>query len=379
MLFVCITLVLLADAVLGAAVDTGVIRLATAPDATAGAASEVQKSALVGKLLVSALLLAPLALFRSQLSELLFHDPSHGLLLILAVLSLAATLLLRSVQTYFQLTGRFTLYGIAEIVQGAIKFGGAAVLLWTATATPLSILGVYVAGPLISALVLAVLFASPLLTAEFRMDRLRTLASITRWYICAAAVGSLTTRMDLLILSAQAGPKAAGIFSAAQALIIGFHLLGAYMGVVIAPRIQPLWQAGRLEGIYWRFQAVAVVFCAFAFFLFPWALGLASGLLPASYREASIVVPTLLPSALMSIMNFPWTVTLLMFTQSKSIFLMELFAIPALYLVYSYGIARFGPLGAAGITSFYAVAKTLIFQWLASRTLRLPLVPVAAS
>jgi O-antigen/teichoic acid export membrane protein len=377
MLFVCLTLMILIDAVLGAAVDTAVIRITTSRGETGTPDSEeVQKSALVGKLVATCLGLAPVIAWREPLSQILFQTKIQGDLLMMTVVGLGGLQLFRSIQTYYQLNGQFARYGIVDASHSLIRFGGVGVLIWANSATPFRILACYAAGSLVVGGLFLHESAVPLLRARFSFHRLRELFTYVKWYLCAAAVGSLTSRMDMLLLSAQQGSRAAGIFSAAQAMVIVFQVLGAYMGIVFAPKVMPLLNKGRLAGIYWRFQAVVVVLCVVIFVSFPHALDHLGWLLPPSYYEARPVVVTLLPSALMSMANFPWTITLLLFFHPRLMFFLELLALPILFFLYRSEIAAHGAWGAAWVTSGYALAKTAVLQLLAWRTMRDFSVPV---
>jgi hypothetical protein len=79
---------------------------------------------------------------------------------------------------------------------------------------------------------------------------------------------------------------------------------------------------------------------------------------------------TLLPSALLSMANFPWTITLLLSFHPRLMFFIELLALPILFLLYRTGIGAYGIWGAAGVTTGYAMAKTAALQFLAWRTMR---------
>ncbi len=369
-LFVCLTLVTLIDGILGSAVDTGVIRLATGQGLDVQGGGSVQKTALLGKLGTTLVVGIPVLIWRDSLSEFIFRSPGHGWLLVMTLLTVGALLAFRSVQTYFQLSGQFGLYGLAELLQSSIKFGGSFALVWSGLGSPTSILLCYLLGPLLASGILVLFAARPLWAVPFSSRQLSELFRLVRWYLCAAAVGSLTSRMDVLLVSSQQGARAAGVFSAAQALIIVFHLIGSYSGVVCAPKVLPLYREDRLAGVYWRFQLAVAGLCIAVLLFFPPAVDLFAGWLPATYGESRPIMITLLPSALMSVANFPWTVTLLLFFHPRSLFFCELVALPVLAWLYRFSIGRNGAIGAAFVTTGYALTKTVAFQILAWRTIR---------
>jgi len=174
-------------------------------------------------------------------------------------------------------------------------------------------------------------------------------------------------------VSSLSGAAQAGVFSAAQNLTVPFQLLGQYLSVVFTPRIMPLWSSGRLERVYWLFQCGALLLCLAGLAAFLLGIGLLiPGVLPASYLPAAAVAKWLLPAALTAIINFPWTVPFLLFTHPRFLFAMDAVALLVLSGIYYVAILRHGALGAAIVTTSYALLKTGVFQFLAFRTLRRP-------
>ena len=372
-LFVCITTVLLSDALLGAAVDVGVVRLVTAQTADRTRAMEVQKAALIAKSVAFLLLAVPLFIWSDALSKALFHRPGESGLLRLVAISVFGLLALRSVQTYCQVSRNFALYGAADLLHTAAKFGGIGCLLAIGVATPQTVLTCYALGPLLVAVAFLATVSRRVLLVPFRWEAVRELVAVAKWYLGAGAAGSITSRMDLLMVSAVAGTAQAGLFSAAQVLVLGFQLLGTYLGVVFAPRIIPLWKAEQLRSVYWRFQALAGAGCLLFYVVA--LLGteaLMVRLLPSAFHAAKVIVLLLLPSSLMALVNFPWTVSLLLFAHPRLLMALDVLALPVLVALYYASIAGYGAVGAAVVTSCYALVKTGLMQIVALRTLSKP-------
>jgi O-antigen/teichoic acid export membrane protein len=371
-LFVCITGIILGDAVVGSALDVAVVRLATSVrDVGSDRSLEVQKTAMVAKLLGFVLLALPVGIWARRLSAVLFHQDSDPRLLMLSACALFGLLALRSIQTYFQIAGRFLLFGVADSLHSVARFGGTGALLALGVATPANVLMLYALGPPVVVLALLPTAARDLLAARFSNRALRELTNILRWYLGAAAAGSVNSRMDIMFVSALAGTAQAGIFSAAQVFVIPFQLIGMYLGVVLAPRIMPLWEKGLLGPLFFRFQAWAGAASIATFAIAFLAAGkLTAVLLPHRFASASGIVLLLLPSSLMALMNFPWTVTFLMFTHPRLLFLAEICAVPILVIAYRLSIASYGAAGAAAVTSGFALAKTALYHIVASWTLR---------
>lgn len=362
---VCVTMILLVDAITGAAVDMGVVRLAPAYRSTDPAHGlRIQQAALLGKPIALLFLLLPLLIARDQVAGLLFdgREVASGLLVvtITAVLGLA---ILRSIQTHLQVEGNFRAYGMADVILNAIRYGGVGILLWTAVATPWRVLSLYAIAPFAASAVTFLTSGRKLFTLRIDRTALSELIATVKWYAGATAVGSFITRMDLLMVSTYAGVREAGIFSAAQVLTLVPQLIGMYMGVVFGPKIMPLYRENRLAPVYRRIQVALVIVCG-VLMIVAWAGAAPLGdlLLPAAYDGATQVFLLLLPSALCSLLNFPWTVSLLLFLRPRLILLYDLCTLPFLFFAYTWAIREGNALGAAAVTTGFAVAKTIFFQ-----------------
>lgn len=372
--FVLLTAIVLCDGIFGIAVDMAVVRLVTggAGPQTAEALS-VQKTALVAKWIACLVLAIPAIAWSGNLSALLFSSPAEASLFGIAALAVAGVLTLRSVQTYLQVNGRFAQYGSAEALHGLLKFGGMAALAWAGMATPVRVLWFAAAGPAVVAAAYLLGACRPLLAAPSTRSGARGLLTVAPWYLGGAAAGSITSRMDLLLLSSQAGAAQAGIFSGAQNLTVPFQLIGQYLGVVFTPRILPLWKSGRLARVYWSFQAALLALCLVLFGVFSATIGwVIPALLPASFQGSAAVAQWLAAAALAALLNFPWTVSLLLFTYPRSLLVLDAVAIPILVMLYTNAIGHSGAIGAAMISSGYAIFKTVIFHAFALRALRGP-------
>jgi len=209
-----------------------------------------------------------------------------------------------------------------------------------------------------------------LTTPMSRGDVMRLL-QLFKWYIGGAATGSVTSRMDLFLLSASAGSYQAGLFSAAQTMTVSFQLLGMCLGVVFAPRVMPLWETGRLYSVYARFQLLTTLLAGVCYVL-ALAAGAAitSRIVPASFGGTSTLVLILLPASLTSLINFPWTVSFLMFTRPRFLMCFDAGALLILGFVYWQAVERYGAAGAAAVTSVFALFKTSVLQILAVITMK---------
>lgn len=371
--FVCFAVLMLCDGILGAPMDVAVVKLSTA--STNGAVSaeslSVQKTAMALKWLSCVVLGVPSILLASPVSRLLFHTEEQSRTIAITVLAVVGLLTLRSIQTHFQIGRRFAIYGSADLVHSSMKFGGIALLLVLHGATPASVLWCVAAAPAVVSIAFLCFAARPLASAPISLSAARHIFGISKWYVGGAAAGTTTSRMDILLVSSLAGAPQAGIFSAAQNLTIPFQLLGQYLSVVFTPRILSLWRSGRLMRVYLYFQATTLLICLVSGTAFVLAIGhLVPRLLPATYLPGAVVAKWLVPAALAALLNFPWTVPFLMFTHPRFLFFLDAVALAVLLPLYSFAIGRHGALGAAAVTSGYAVLKTFLFQILAVHTMR---------
>src|SRR5256885_4010418 len=105
----CIAGILLADSIVGSAVDMGTMRLASATSSTESHA--VQKHAIYLKLIACGIAFAFVYLFGFQIWFALTRGTSGGPLLLLSCTAGTGLLLLRSAQIHAQIEGRFVTYG----------------------------------------------------------------------------------------------------------------------------------------------------------------------------------------------------------------------------------------------------------------------------
>jgi O-antigen/teichoic acid export membrane protein len=371
-LSVCLVAILLSDSIIGGATDSAVLRLAPLYNEKLPEKSlQYQQTGLNLKLLVAGVLAIPVLLLTKPLSELLFQNSSGGRFLALSVVALFGMLALRSAQMHFQVNRRFTPYGIADLLNSALKFGGLGVLLVVAQPTIFGVLGLYALAPALVTIGILTVSARPMLRAPFSIGVLAELAGTVKWYLATAMTGTIIARMDLFLVSMIAGVREAGIFSAAQAIALVPQLVGTYVAVVFSPRIMPMWEAGTLKSLYWRFQA-AITALAIGAFVIAWFSmhGFAQWIFPASFARSGEAILVLLPAGLAALVNFPLTILLLLFLRPKLLFVLDCILLPALVGAYVWVIPHYGAIGAAAVTSAVALLKTAIMQGLAWKLLR---------
>jgi O-antigen/teichoic acid export membrane protein len=369
---VCLSCVLLLDSVFGSAIDMAIFRLAPLYRESQPLRSrQIEQAGLLLKPVVCLLMLGPLTILLPALSRLLFQDPSHGLALLMAFGALLGLLMFRSMQVHFQIEHRFAAYGVADVTHTAVRYTALGILLALGLATPVSILGCYLASAFLVTAIGLHAWTRPVLAAPFNRSAVGELGSVLKWYLPTVVVGSIASRMDVFFVSSLAGVGEAGIYGVAQMFALVPQLMGTYAAAVYSPRILPMWRAGGLTKTYFRVQTLLVAISA-AVYLLTWtAIGpLGSRLLPADYQRAKDVILWLVPSGLAAMINFPLTIPLLLYTHSRLLLAADMVCIALAVFVYYLAVPGHGAAVAAAVTSGIAFLRLLFYQGVAVRLLR---------
>jgi len=371
MLSVCLATVVLCDSIFGSAIDMSIFRLAPlCRGRNPLAALQIQKTGLLIKPVGALIAILPITLFGRKLSQVLFQTPDAAPLLYWTLAALLGSLLIRSTQVHFQIEHRFRLYGVTDLLDTFVCFGSIGILLVAGVRSPGKILAVYAAVPItVSAIILATL-ARKMAVTRVGSETTRALLRTLKWFLITVIAGSLLSRMDLFFVSAFAGVREAGIYSAAQIFAMLPALMGLYMSAVFSPRVMPLWQEGKLKPIYLRYQAALVVTAMLIYLLSLLLLTrVTSHILPESFRRSNDVIIALLPAGLCAFLNFPWTIPFLLYLRPKLLLLMDCIGLMILVPLYIEIARHAGAVGVATLTSGAMLVRTLIHQWLAWRML----------
>lgn len=369
---VCLSGVLLSDSILGGATDSGVLRLASSSSAGSLLRSlQFQQAGLVLKLAGVLLVAIPAFFLARRISLLLFQTGEDVRYLGMSCLALIGMLVLRSVQMHYQVSGRFLAYGASDLGSSVLKFGGIGILLLLSRPSPGWVLALYAIGPLAIAAWILTSSGRSLISTPFSGGAFRELISHVKWFLAVSATGTLMARMDVFILSSMDGVGSAGVYSAAQMIVLIPQLMGSYIAVVFSPRIMPMWESGTLRKLYQNFQlgiiSVAVIAFLAAVVLMPQVSDI---LFPKAFHRSGPVILALLPSGLCALVNFPLTILLLLFLKPRLLVALDCIFLPILLFAYGWAIRSYGVIGAASITSAAALIKTAIMQTVAWRMLR---------
>ena len=372
----CVSIVLLSDAILGSALDLGVIRVASLHQEKDPQRSiAVQAAGFYLKVICVFVGTISVSVLAGPLGQLLFHRRADGYLLYFVCAGVLALLSLRSLQIVPQVNCRFLEYGLLELVQMALKYGGIALLLTWGKANAAFVLALLAAGPLLAIAIFTAawrrrLFPFPAVNWQV----VRELVGFVKWYFLTFSVSALVNRADIFLVASWSTLREVGLYSAAQTFAFVPQLLGTYLSVLLSPRIMPRWQAGQFSGFFRGFQLGMFAVCAIIYGAAVVLINSAGQrILPPSFISSQRIILILLPGALAGLLTFPLTLTFLLFVKPRFLVAMDCIALPFMILLYRYAIREHGAVGAAWVTSVSFVLKALIAQikaWQLARSRR---------
>jgi O-antigen/teichoic acid export membrane protein len=366
----CVAAIVLVDSTLGSAIDTGVLRLAPLFRRTDPLRSlAVQRAALTLKLALASAAGLGLALLAGPIRRHLFHGEGDVAIILLSCGAVLALLALRSAQVHLQLEGRFGLYGALDLLQTVFKFGGIAAALAFGETSLTVVVAFLMVGPAVAFLAFLATPGRVVLGRPTSVgSALPELLGFVKWFVLTFGLAAALNRLDLFLLSAWSTIHEVGLFAGGYTLAVVFDLLGAYLSVVLSPRVMPYWREGRFTAYYRRFQRACLIGCGCLYLLtalvFPL---LASALLPPSYQPSAGVFLALLPGTMAALATFPLTLTFVLFVRPRFLFVMDALSAPVLVLLYAWAIPRHGAVGAAWVTSLARLLKLSFAQVVAWR------------
>ncbi len=370
----CMTLVLLADAIIGAPFDLAVIKL-SGEERAAGAEGPMAaaRAALHVKLAVTAGLLVAVA----GLDALVGAPEERGGLLAATLLAITSMLVVRSVQVTLQVSGRFLAYASIESLQLVLRIAliaAAVLLLPPGAALALAALG---AGALLAAAWGGLVLQPGLLRISGRGGLpYARLSGIAFWVLATTAVGALIGRLDVLALGWLAPASGIGLFTAGQVIASIAELGGSYLAVFLTPRLVGAMRAGETAALYRRVQpallALAGAGLAGAILIGPLLLPL---VLPPAYALSGTVALILMPGALAAFATVPLALPLVLFRHKRALLVLDLALFPFVAAAYALAIAGNGVIGAAIVTTSVMLLRSAAVQGIALWSLRRPVPP----
>lgn len=347
-----VTLILLADAVIGTPFDLAVIRLAQARIGAEPAAAEAaERAALWLKLALTAALAA--------VAGLAWGQGAGGLMPLVAAASVAL-MALRSALLHLQMRQRFRAYGAVEAGHVALKLGPAFALVAAGKATAAAVLACLAAGPALAlALALPAVRPAILRPAVPRADAL-PVARLVGWYFPTLALGATLARADILILGALMPGPGLGAYGAAAVAASVPGMLGLYLGVVLTPRVVPRAAEGTLRPVFARIQ-IALTAAALALGAGAAALlmSAAPAAIPPDYAEAPPIFAILLPGMLVAMTTSAMALPLVMVARKTFLLRLDLVVAPLAVAGWLLAIPAQGATGAAVVTLAVTLVRSL--------------------
>jgi O-antigen/teichoic acid export membrane protein len=363
-LSLCLSAIMMADGVLGSAFDLAVVRLATSLGAENQLGLEMlQRGGIVLKVATAGFAGVLLLTFHRPLLHDFFKGDGSPALLALTLAAACMVLLVRSAQLQFQLERRFRAYGSIDLAHNGLKLAGVAVLAGAGYMRPSLVLGMYVMSPALVFLVWATRFGAKILAgAVVSLSVLQETLKQARWFLLTFGTGWLASRADIWMVARFTTVHDTGVYSAAQIVAMIPPLIGAYMSVVLSPRVMPLLNEGRLLGFTRRLQTVLLLTSVAGYLVALFLLPQMAPALPIRYREALPVVLVLLPGSLGAFVSFPLTLTTLMFLRPRFLVAMDCITLPFILGAFAFLVPRYGLICAAWISTAGGLLRAAIAQ-----------------
>jgi O-antigen/teichoic acid export membrane protein len=362
----CVVIIMLADGTLGSALDMVVMRLSGDYQKSNVDVkfADAETAALIIKILLTMLMSSILIIGSEQLGNFLFHQEGRGDLIWLTLFSASGLLLLRALQIHCQLSGRFLLYGVSDLIHSLLKFGGIGIILVWATPKLEFVLVAFALAPFIVALVgLSRPVAKVSLNWHKQSAAVMELIRLVKWILFTYTITASVSRLDIFLLNRFANLEEVGIFAGGLIFASIAELLGSYIAVVLNPRVIPYYREGRFLPFFHRFQLICLAgsLCIWSAAYFSMEPLLAT-ILPPSFARSVPVFLALLPGSLITMAVFPLTLPFLLFVRPHFFIVMDCLSLPILLPLYIFAIEHHGALGAAWVTAGSKVTKGLLAQ-----------------
>ncbi|MBI4033297.1 MAG: oligosaccharide flippase family protein [Candidatus Blackburnbacteria bacterium] len=195
---------------------------------------------------------------------------------------------------------------------------------------------------------------------------IREVAPFSGWMAGNKIVSSINSRVDVLLLVTLTGAYDAGIYAAANRLVLGVPLILGSFATVLAPRFASI--DGRQELLDFFKKAIGLsVLIAILLAIGVLIAPLVISLFGESYRDSGSVLQWLLIGFIPFVLSTPSVNVLIYhFQKPQVITLLSLFQLPLILVLNFYGIPRFGVFGPVitlGIVNLLTFFVTAFFAW----------------
>ncbi|PCJ66589.1 MAG: hypothetical protein COA73_00850 [Candidatus Hydrogenedentota bacterium] len=366
-----LTILLLVDGVVGQPLDNAMVRFYSLHKDSKHSVDSVQGAIFRIKMLLGIGLIAMVFIFSDVLSPMIMDSNAPQYILLVAAVGITCLLAVRSTACYLQIRQRFQTYATLDVLQGAIRFIGICVLFFMGTRAPEAYLAVYGAGALISFGFYFITVPQPYLRASWpnKADQKRMVSYIG---VTSAIVilGTVTGRIDVLLVMIFGGAEMAGHYSAAAQLAFLGALLAGYMAVVFQPKVvqlsreKKLAKLIRLNGLL--AGAVSLACIPIAIWFLPWIMPLlfGEGFIASVPILQIMLIGTCADLFIMPIL-LPFSIQVL----AKEALIGEI-VITCLFFVLVFAGSNFSALRMAWLVSGIRLAKLGLYLFIVVRYLR---------
>jgi len=353
-----LTLVLLMDAVLGSPLDLATVRFAALHADDPHRVDRFASALFRIKLILGGAAAAVSLLAAQSLAALLFDSPDHIALLLIAVGSALALLLIRGTAVYLQIHFRFSRYALLDGAQGVLRLVMTVALLLAGVASVEWYLTSYGLAAGLAFVVGILWIRQPYLLADWppRAD-VRAILAFVSSTSGIVILGTITGRSDILFLTALGDTEGAGHYAAAAHVATLATMLAVYASIVCQPRVVPALRAGRLgQLLRWNLLAAAAV----SILALPVGRFLVDPLVAAlfgpSFAPAASILKLLFVGTCADIFFMPVMMTLAIQLYPRASLVCEA-ALTIAFLVAAPFAARQGPMAMAALATLVRLMK----------------------
>ncbi|MGH9628881.1 MAG: lipopolysaccharide biosynthesis protein [Bryobacteraceae bacterium] len=369
----CLTFLVLFETIAGAALDIGVLReapLLREPGVLGMSAPE--RSAVVLKLGMSAIMLCLAVLFGDAIAGLFFQQSDAGGIPIAVVFAGAGILLARSVQVSFQVSRRFYLFGAADLTHTLLRMlfvCGAIAAGYTSVAFLLIAYGAaaFLAGCSFG----AVLFKKALHQSWFDRAEIEKLGRYSGGVLAVGGISTLLASVDVFLLAVLGTPSELGLYRAALTLALLPELAGSCLSQFFGPYVAVYCRDRIFYRLFLNVQggllaASILLLLAGVQFIRP----MLELLFPEKYAASIDVIVLLLPAGLAGFVLFPLIVNFLAFYSLRSILIVDVALAPLLIAGCWYAATHGGLSQVAIVVSAVRVTKAIVLFLISARLAR---------
>ncbi len=360
-----LSLVMLVDALIGAAVDHGIVRFGALHRDDRERCERMQAAAVRLKAAAGIALLPVGALGGQWLGALLFGDSGRHQLVLVALGSACALLLVRGTGACLQVDLRFHAYAVLDTLLAILRVLAMGVLVLAGVRSASLFLGAYGTSAALTFVLTSRWLPYRYLLARpaGHHDGLALLA-----FVGAAAgvvaLGTITARGDILLVSALRSAAETGYYGVAAQLSTIATMAAGYAGVITQPRIIPMARQGRLrELLWWSGIGAAVAGAVLITIAFPLVGALISNLFGADYTPAVPIFRVLLIGACADLLALPVLVPFVIQFFPRVALAAEA-TITLAFLILGPVVGATGPLAVAWLASVIRVVKLGFYAWL---------------